>query len=81
MEINRRIPKKIQEKTSLLLQKLANHSYTALGGKRLTVRENGLIRVSFPVAYKYRLICLFDGTKCEPKELITHEAYNKLYCQ
>lgn len=81
MEFSRRIPKKIQEKTSLILKKLTTNSYSELGGKRLTVRENGLIRISFPVAYKYRLVCLFDGTHCEPKELISHETYNKRYCQ
>lgn len=80
MELGKRIPARIKAKAEDLIEKLPSASYASLGGKRLTVRENGMVRISFPVTRDYRLICLFDGSSCKPKELLTHQAYNKLYC-
>jgi len=78
--LNKRIPLRIKTKAELIISKLSTTSYASLGGKRLMLRENGMVRISFPVTHNYRLICLFDGSCCHPKELLTHEAYNKQYC-
>lgn len=82
MKLSKRLPQDIIKKCANLCKQLdAGTPYAALKGKRLDVKHNdGRTRVSIPVGYKYRLICLFDGKKNDPLELITHEDYNKKYC-
>lgn len=82
MKLSKRLPQDIVSKCAKLCMQLdAGTSYMTLKGKRLDVREaDGRTRIAIPVGYRHRLICLFDGSKNDPIELISHEDYNKKYC-
>ena len=81
MNIPKRTPLDVVSKCQKVATQInSGVSYTQLKGKRLFAKhQDGRIRISVPIGYRHRLICLFNGSVTEPYELITHEDYNTKY--
>lgn len=69
------IPREVIDRTADIVYSLRRGAdYTAFKGKRLNY-DRGV--VSIPVGRSYRLVCITEDGCVVPKELLSHEEYNK----
>ena len=66
----------VEKAREVLAAVAAGAPYMQFGGKRLNYDRT---LVSVPVGRSYRLVFRDRGGQLAPKELLTHEAYNKAY--